>query len=77
MLWSEEKVVVIGGGFAGLSAEKALSRQPVDVILIDRRNHHTFQPLLYQVAHRQEQKVMGCYGRFRALAEDFSFVLQK
>jgi NADH:ubiquinone reductase (H+-translocating) len=43
-------VVIIGGGFAGLSAAKALSRQPVDVILIDRRNHHTFQPLLYQVA---------------------------
>jgi NADH dehydrogenase len=45
-----QKVVIIGGGFAGLSAAKALSRQPVDTILIDRRNHHTFQPLLYQVA---------------------------
>src|SRR5277367_3430113 len=45
-----KKVVIIGGGFSGLSAAKALSRQPVDVILIDRRNHHTFQPLLYQVA---------------------------
>jgi NADH dehydrogenase len=43
-------VVIIGGGFAGLSAAKTLSRQPVDIILIDRRNHHTFQPLLYQVA---------------------------
>jgi NADH dehydrogenase len=45
-----KKVVIIGGGFAGLSAAKALSSQPVDVLLIDRRNHHTFQPLLYQVA---------------------------
>jgi NADH:ubiquinone reductase (H+-translocating) len=45
-----KQVVIIGGGFAGLSAAKALSRQPVDVVLIDRRNHHTFQPLLYQVA---------------------------
>src|ERR1700733_11677393 len=45
-----KKVVIIGGGFAGLSAAKALSRQPVDLVLVDRRNHHTFQPLLYQVA---------------------------
>jgi NADH:ubiquinone reductase (H+-translocating) len=45
-----KQVVIIGGGFAGLSAAKALSCQPVDVVLIDRRNHHTFQPLLYQVA---------------------------
>src|ERR1700733_8300535 len=45
-----KKVVIIGGGFAGLSAAIALSRQPVDVILIDRRNHHTFLPLFYQAA---------------------------
>jgi NADH dehydrogenase len=45
-----KRIVIIGGGFPGLSAAKALSRQPVDVVLIDRRNHHTFQPLLYQVA---------------------------
>jgi len=45
-----KKVVIIGGGFAGLSAAKALSHQPVDIVLIDRRNYHTFQPLLYQVA---------------------------
>ena len=44
------KVVVIGAGFAGLNAAKALSRAPVDVTIIDRKNHHTFQPLLYQVA---------------------------
>ncbi len=44
------RVVVVGGGFAGLSAGMALSKMPVDVTLIDRRNHHTFQPLLYQVA---------------------------
>lgn len=43
-------VVVIGGGFAGLNAAKALKRAPVRVTLIDRRNHHLFQPLLYQVA---------------------------
>jgi NADH:ubiquinone reductase (H+-translocating) len=44
------RVVIIGGGFGGLAAAKALARAPVDVILIDRRNHHLFQPLLYQVA---------------------------
>ena len=44
------KVVVIGGGFGGLWAAKRLARAPVDVLLIDRRNHHIFSPLLYQVA---------------------------
>ena len=43
-------VVVIGGGFGGLAATRALARQPVRVTLVDRRNHHLFQPLLYQVA---------------------------
>jgi NADH dehydrogenase len=43
-------VVIIGGGFGGLSAARALRRAPVDVTVIDRNNHHTFQPLLYQVA---------------------------
>jgi NADH dehydrogenase len=41
---------VVGGGFAGLWAVRALRHAPVDVLLIDRHNHHTFQPLLYQVA---------------------------
>src|SRR5882757_3083770 len=44
------RVVVIGAGFAGLNAAKALANAPVDVIVVDRKNHHTFQPLLYQVA---------------------------
>jgi len=44
------KIVIIGGGFAGLHAAKGLAKLDVDVILIDRKNHHTFQPLLYQVA---------------------------
>jgi NADH dehydrogenase len=43
-------VVVIGGGFGGLTAARALGRLPVDVTLVDRKNHHVFQPLLYQVA---------------------------
>jgi len=45
-----KRVVIIGGGFGGLWAAKALAGKPVDVTLIDRKNHHTFQPLLYQVA---------------------------
>jgi NADH:ubiquinone reductase (H+-translocating) len=44
-------VVIIGGGFAGLYAARALRRAPVHVTVIDRRNHHLFQPLLYQVAN--------------------------
>ena len=47
---SRPHVVVIGGGFGGLAAARALARAPVRVTLIDRRNHHLFQPLLYQVA---------------------------
>jgi NADH dehydrogenase len=43
-------VVIVGGGFGGLWAARALRRAPVSVTLIDRRNHHVFQPLLYQVA---------------------------
>jgi NADH dehydrogenase len=43
-------VVIVGGGFAGLAAARALARAPVEVTLVDRRNHHLFQPLLYQVA---------------------------
>ena len=43
-------VVIVGGGFAGLHAAKGFARLPVHVTVVDRRNHHTFQPLLYQVA---------------------------
>jgi NADH:ubiquinone reductase (H+-translocating) len=46
----EPHVVIIGGGFAGLSASKVLQRSDCRVTLLDRRNHHVFQPLLYQVA---------------------------
>src|SRR5436190_21402982 len=43
-------VVVVGGGFGGLSAARGLRRAPVRLTLVDRHNHHVFQPLLYQVA---------------------------
>ncbi len=44
------RVVIVGAGFGGLSAVKRLANKPVDVTIVDRRNHHLFQPLLYQVA---------------------------
>src|SRR6202050_1683081 len=46
----KHRVVIIGGGFGGLSAAKRLKHAPVQVTLIDRCNYHLFQPLLYQVA---------------------------
>jgi NADH dehydrogenase len=47
---SRHKVIILGGGFGGLAAAQKLKNAPVDVILIDRRNFHLFQPLMYQVA---------------------------
>jgi NADH:ubiquinone reductase (H+-translocating) len=47
---AQTKVVIVGSGFGGLAAARALRRTPANVILIDRANHHLFQPLLYQVA---------------------------
>jgi len=47
---AKPRIIIVGGGFAGLAAAKALRRTPAKVILIDRTNHHLFQPLLYQVA---------------------------
>jgi NADH dehydrogenase FAD-containing subunit len=44
------RIVIVGGGFGGLAAAKALRNSPAKVVLIDRTNHHVFQPLLYQVA---------------------------
>jgi NADH dehydrogenase len=45
-----KQIVIVGGGFAGIAAARALKHCDADVVLIDRRNHHIFQPLLYQVA---------------------------
>lgn len=50
MSGSPPHVVILGGGFGGLAAATALARAPVRLTLVDRKNHHTFQPLLYQVA---------------------------
>src|SRR5882724_6152060 len=50
MTTQKHKVLILGGGFAGLNAAQKLKRAPVDLTLVDRRNFHLFQPLLYQVA---------------------------
>jgi NADH dehydrogenase len=50
MSMTRPRVVIVGGGFAGLYCARELRRAPVEVTLLDRRNHHLFQPLLYQVA---------------------------
>ena len=44
------RIVIIGGGFGGIELVKTLKKADVQVVLIDKHNHHTFQPLLYQVA---------------------------
>jgi len=50
MTTQKHRVLILGGGFAGLNAAQKLKRAPVDITLVDRRNFHLFQPLLYQVA---------------------------
>src|SRR6202140_1829924 len=45
-----KRVLIVGGGFAGIAAARGLKRADIDITLVDRRNHHIFQPLLYQVA---------------------------
>src|SRR6202008_1669953 len=47
---AQPRIVILGGGFGGLAAAKALKNAPAEITLIDRTNHHLFQPLLYQVA---------------------------
>src|SRR5258705_13952832 len=47
---TRKRIVIVGGGFAGIAAAHALRHSDVEIVLIDRRNHHIFQPLLYQVA---------------------------
>ncbi|HPE84996.1 MAG TPA: FAD-dependent oxidoreductase, partial [Chlamydiales bacterium] len=44
------RLVIIGGGFGGLNVAKSLGNAKMDILLIDKKNHHLFQPLLYQVA---------------------------
>ena len=69
------RVVIVGAGFGGLAAARALADAPVEVVIVDQRNHHTFQPLLYQVATAGLSLVSACIlvlrisRGYRALAE--------
>src|ERR1700730_4997711 len=54
------KVVIVGAGFGGIEAVKSLSRSTVEVTVIDRQNHHCFQPLLYQVATADVAAICQC-----------------
>ena len=47
---AQPRIIIVGAGFGGLAAAKALRKSPAEIFLIDRTNHHLFQPLLYQVA---------------------------
>jgi len=87
---SVPRVVIVGGGFGGLAAAKALKKTPAQVILIDRTNHHLFQPLLYQVATsvlapgqigspirnilRKQQNTMVILGEVTAVDKDEKYV---
>jgi NADH dehydrogenase len=55
------KVVIAGGGFGGLQVAKGLADEPVEVLMIDKHNYHTFQPLLYQVATGSLEAESSCF----------------
>ena len=69
------KVLIIGGGFGGLYAARALKNAPVDVLVVDRTNHHVFQPLLYQVATATRLWSIDAANRLDAAIRDFQQVL--
>ena len=74
---SAPHVVIVGGGFGGLAAAKALHRSNVRVALIDRENHHLFQPLLYQVATSvltPGRSLLGSHRNTRVIAGDVTGV---
>src|SRR6266581_2226777 len=55
----EPRIIIVGGGFGGLAAARALRKSRARVLLIDKTNHHVFQPLLYQVATSVQGTVTG------------------
>lgn len=73
------RVVIIGGGFAGLKIMNRLSHENVQVVMVDRHNYHTFQPLLYQVATAglEPDSIAGPLRKFMENREDFHFRMAK
>ena len=71
------RVVIVGGGFGGLELAKALADAPVQVVLIDKQNYHTFQPLLYQVATAglDEGDIVSPFRKILSAQENFYFRL--
>ncbi|MDB5234672.1 MAG: dehydrogenase [Hymenobacter sp.] len=71
------RVVIVGGGFGGLELAKALATAPVQVVLIDKQNYHTFQPLLYQVASAglDEGDIVSPFRKILSEQENFYFRL--
>lgn len=51
------RIVIIGGGYTGLTAAKGLEKKDLQVVLIDKQNYHTFQPLIYQVFIPQKRQI--------------------
>src|SRR5246500_4019653 len=74
-----KRVVIVGGGFAGLAAAHALRHADAEVVLIDRRNHHIFQPLLYQVATAvlSPAEIAGPIRELDAQTKDLSVLLSE
>ena len=74
---ARKRAVIVGAGFAGIAAARALRRSDVDVILIDRRNHHIFQPLLYQVATAvlAPSEIAAPIRQLEAKQENLNFML--
>jgi NADH dehydrogenase len=71
------RVVIVGGGFGGLELAKALAKAPVQVVLVDKQNYHTFQPLLYQVASAglDEGDIVSPFRKILSDQENFYFRL--
>ena len=74
---TKPRVVIVGGGFGGLALAKQLKHAPVEIILLDRHNYHTFQPLLYQVATGalEAETITFPFRRVFQDQDNFSFAL--